>query len=75
MKTLNKAAVERIYERRMMATYYAHGRNDAADEARVDADAFGKHYAEMWHDVETGACSFCPSVQDAFAYYLTTVTV
>lgn len=71
--SLTKAATNRIFERRMMATYYAHGRNDAADDASVDASAFGSHYADMWRDVETGATHFCPSVQDAFGYYLGTV--
>lgn len=56
-----------------MATYYAYGRKDS-DAPTVDPIAFGEHYAAMWADVESGATAFCPSVQDAFGYFLTAVT-
>jgi hypothetical protein len=63
---------DRINQRRLMALYYAYGRKDAG--AKSDPIAFAEHYASMFTDLEAGVVGFCPSVQDAFGYFESTVT-
>jgi hypothetical protein len=65
--------------RLIMALYYAYGRKDAAGVAgqatfHIDPDKFAADYRSMFVDMQNGRVGFCPSVQDAFGYYLTTVT-
>jgi len=72
MSNPNIIAAEVVAAQRfLMGLYYAHGRNDAAlyQAERVDAIAFAERYAAQWDEFQRGACSFMPSVQDAFDIY------
>jgi hypothetical protein len=62
---------DQVDNRRLMALYYAYGRKDLGSPA--DPDQFAEHYAQMYTDLVNGVCGYCPSVQDAFGYFESTV--
>lgn len=79
MTNINTIAAEVVAAQRfIMALYYAHGRADhhrwIPDENRPlvylpDPIAFAEWYAAQWDEFQRGACSHCPSVQDAYDTY------
>jgi hypothetical protein len=71
MSKLTRTQAQEAEQRFLMALYYAYGRSDAG--AKVDPMAFAKHYARMFEDLQAGVAGHCPSVQDAFGYYVGTV--